>query len=148
MSTPTIPAQPENRSWYLVDARDYALGRLASRVATILRGKHKPIYSPHLDHGDHVVVVNCSGVQLTGKKRIKKTYFRHTGYMSGVKIDTLDDMMTERPEEVVRKAVRGMLPKTRLGRAMIRKLKVYAGPEHPHKAQGPKPLPKSDKAGA
>lgn len=148
MSTPTIPAQPENRSWYLVDARDYALGRLASRVATILRGKHKPIYSPHLDHGDHVVVVNCAGVQLTGKKRIKKTYFRHTGYMSGVKIDTLDDMMTERPEEVVRKAVRGMLPKTRLGRAMIRKLKVYAGPEHPHKAQGPKPLPKSDKAGA
>lgn len=148
MSTPTIPAQPENRSWYVVDAREYALGRLASRVATILRGKHKPIYSPHLDHGDHVVVVNCAGVQLTGKKRIKKTYFRHTGYMSGVKIDTLDDMMTDRPEEVVRKAVRGMLPKTRLGRAMIRKLKVYAGPEHPHKAQGPKPLPKSDKAGA
>ena len=140
MTTPTLPARPEDRSWYVVDAKDYPLGRLASRVATILRGKHKPIFSPHVDHGDHVVVVNAALVQLTGKKREKKTYFRHTGYISGVKIETLDTMMTKTPEDVVRRAVRGMLPKTRLGRSMIKKLKVYAGSDHPHGAQMPKAL--------
>jgi len=145
MSTPTIPAKPEDRTWYLVDARDYPLGRLASRVASVLRGKHKPVYSPHQDHGDHVVVVNAAQVLLTGKKRYNKTYFRHTGYIGGGKFDTLDEMMSTRPEEVIRRAVRGMLPKTRLGRQMIKKLKVYAGEEHPHQAQNPKPLSRSDK---
>lgn len=140
MPTETFPVRPEERSWYVVDAKDYPLGRLASRVAIILRGKHKAIYSPHIDHGDHVVVVNASQVQLTGKKLVKKTFFRHTGYISGVKIDTLKESMAKEPEEVVRRAVRGMLPKTRLGRSMLRKLKVYAGNEHPHKAQGPVPL--------
>ncbi len=146
MPTPTIPAKPEARTWYVVDARDYTLGRLASRVATVLHGKHKPIYSPHLDHGDHVVVVNAAQVQITGKKLGKKTYFRHTGYMGGGRIDTMSDMMTVRPEEVVRRAVKGMLPKTRLGRAMIKKLKIYAGPDHPHQAQGPVALAQNDKA--
>jgi large subunit ribosomal protein L13 len=146
MSTPTIPAKPEQRTWYLVDARDYTLGRLASRVATVLRGKHKPIYSPHQDHGDHVVVVNAAGVRLTGKKLEKKTYFRHTGYLGGGRVKTMSQMMADTPEEVVRKAVKGMLPKNRLGRQMIRKLKIYAGDQHPHAAQGPVPLPVSDKA--
>jgi large subunit ribosomal protein L13 len=146
MSTPTIPVKPENKTWYLVDARDYTLGRLASRVATVLRGKHKPIYSPHQDHGDHVVVVNAARVQLTGKKLEKKTYFRHTGYMGGGRLKPMSKMMAETPEEVIRKAVRGMLPKTRLGRQMIRKLKIYAGEQHPHAAQGPTPLRISDKA--
>ena len=140
MTTPSFPAKPEARSWYVVDAKDYPLGRLASRVAIILRGKHKPIYSPHVDHGDHVVVVNAALVQLTGKKLVKKTFFRHTGYISGVKIDTLKECMATKPEEVVRRAVRGMLPKTRLGRSMLSKLKVYPGGEHPHRAQGPVPL--------
>jgi large subunit ribosomal protein L13 len=145
MSTPIIPVKPTERSWYLVDAQEYPLGRLASRVASVLRGKHKPSYSPHQDQGDHVVVVNCDKVQLTGKKRLKKTYFRYTGYSSGGRFDSLDEMMSTRPEEVVRRAVRGMLPKTRLGRQMIKKLQVYAGEAHPHQAQGPVPLPKSDK---
>jgi large subunit ribosomal protein L13 len=140
MTTPSFPERPETRSWYVVDAKDYPLGRLASRVASILRGKHKPIYSPHVDHGDHVVVVNAALVQLTGKKLVKKTFFRHTGYISGVKIETLKDKMAQEPEEVVRRAVRGMLPKTRLGRSMLSKLKVYPGSEHPHRAQGPVPL--------
>ncbi len=146
MSTPTIPADPANRTWYVADARDYTLGRLASRVATVLRGKHKPIYSPHLDHGDHVVVINAAEVQLTGKKLLNKTYFRYTGHMGGGRLTPLSEMMAETPEEVIRRAVRGMLPKTRLGRQMIKKLKVYAGPQHPHEAQGPEPLPVSDKA--
>jgi len=140
MTTPTLPVRPEERDWYLVDAREYTLGRLASRVATLLLGKHKPIFSPHLDHGDHVVVVNAAMVQLTGKKLTKKTFFRHTGYISGVKIETLEEMMAKTPEEVVRRAVRGMLPKTRLGRSMIKKLRVYAGSDHPHGAQMPKAL--------
>ncbi len=145
MPTPIVPADPAERTWYIVDAREYPLGRLASRVASVLRGKHKPSYSPHQDQGDHVVVVNAGEVQLTGKKRLNKTYFRYTGYSGGGRTDSLDEMMTTRPEEVVRRAVRGMLPKTRLGRQMIKKLKVYAGENHPHQAQDPLPLPKSDK---
>lgn len=144
MSTQSFPSRPENRSWYVVDAEEYTLGRLASRVAVILRGKHKPIYTPHADNGDHVVVVNAAKVRLTGKKLEKKTYFRHTGYVGGVKTKTLDEMMRSKPEEVVRKAVRGMLPKTRLGRQMIKKLKVYRGPEHPHAAQSPSAVTLSD----
>jgi large subunit ribosomal protein L13 len=144
MSTQSFPAQPENRTWYVVDAGEYPLGRLASRVAIILRGKHKPIYSPHVDHGDHVVVINAALVQLTGKKREKKTYFRYTGYMGGAKIKTLEEMMIKTPEEVIRHAVRGMLPKTRLGRQMIKKLKIYRGSEHPHEAQNPKAVTLAD----
>jgi len=106
-------------------------------VAVILRGKHKPTYTPHEDLGDHVVVINAANVQLTGKKLEKKTYFRYTGYMGGGRTKTLEDMMAKEPEEVVRKAVKGMLPKTRLGRQMIKKLKVYRGSEHPHESQNP-----------
>lgn len=137
MTTRSFPAVPQERRWYVVDAKEYTLGRLASHVAQILRGKHKPTYSPHVDHGDHVVVLNAAQIQLTGKKREKKTYFRYTGYMGGGRLKSLDEMMTNTPEEVVRRAVRGMLPKTRLGRQMIRKLKIYAGEVHPHEAQAP-----------
>lgn len=137
MTTRSFPAQPQERKWYVVDAREYTLGRLASYVAQILRGKHKPIYSPHVDHGDHVVVLHARKVQLTGKKLEKKTYFRHTGYMGGGRTTSLESMMTHTPEEVIRRAVKGMLPKTRLGRQMIKKLKIYAGEAHPHEAQGP-----------
>jgi large subunit ribosomal protein L13 len=144
MPTESFPGQPENREWYIVDAGEYPLGRLASRVATILRGKHKPIYSPHVDHGDHVVVVNADKVRLTGKKLEKKTYFRHTGYIGGVRTEALSEMMATRPEEVVRRAVKGMLPKTRLGRQMIKKLKVYSGEKHPHEAQNPQAVSLTD----
>jgi len=137
MPTLIAPVKPEERAWYLVDAGEYPLGRLASHVASILKGKHKPEYSPHQDHGDHVVILNAERVQLTGKKRAKKTYFRHTGYIGGGRVRTMDEMMNRTPEEVVRRAVRGMLPKTRLGRRMIKKLKIYRGSEHPHQAQNP-----------
>ena len=137
MFTQSFTASAEERRWYVVDASEYPLGRLASRVAVILRGKHKPTYTPHVDHGDHVVVINAANVQLTGKKLEKKTYFRYTGYMGGGRIKTLENMMANEPEEVVRKAVKGMLPKTRLGRQMIKKLKIYRGSEHPHESQGP-----------
>ena len=144
MPTESFPVKPDNREWYIVDAQEYPLGRLASRVATILRGKHKPIYSPHVDHGDHVVVVNAGKVQLTGRKLEKKTYFRHSGYIGGVRTTALSEMMATRPEEVVRRAVKGMLPKTRLGRQMIKKLKVYAGDKHPHEAQNPRTVSLTD----
>lgn len=144
-STPTIKADPENRVWYLVDAQDYTLGRLASRVASVLRGKHKPIFSPHLDHGDHIVVINAAKVQLTGKKRERKTYFRYTGYMGGGRVTPMSKMLDQKPEEVIRLAVRGMLPKNRLGRQVIRKLRIVAGPDHPHVSQNPVPLPLSNK---
>ena len=144
MPTKSFSADPEGRNWYLVDAEKYPLGRLASRIAVILRGKHKPIYTPHADLGDHVVVVNAAKVQLTGKKLKKKTYFRHTGYMGGGKTQTLEELMTRRPEEVIRRAVKGMLPKNRLGRQMIRKLKIYQGEVHPHEAQAPTPVILSD----
>jgi len=140
MSTKIVPPDPAHRTWYVVDAQSYTLGRLASQVARVLRGKHKPEYSPHQDHGDHVVVLNAAQVRLTGKKLGKKTFFRHTGYIGSVRIKTLEEMMSREPEEVVRRAVRGMLPKTRLGRRMIKKLKVYPGGEHPHAGQNPVPL--------
>jgi len=145
MSTPTLPVRPEDRAWYLVDARDYTLGRLASRVACVLRGKHKPVYSPHLDHGDHVVVINAEKVRLTGRKLETKTYFRHTGYFGGGRTTTLKRMMERKPEEVIRLAVKGMLPKNRLGRQMIGKLRIHAGEKHPHQGQNPRPLPLSNK---
>lgn len=128
------------RKWYLVDAQGMVLGRLASEAAKILRGKNKTIYAPHVDVGDHVVVINADKVVLTGDKLDKKKYYRHSGYPGGLREFTYRTLMRDKPEMVVEKAVRGMLPKNRLGRAMIRKLHVYAGPQHPHQAQKPEKI--------
>jgi large subunit ribosomal protein L13 len=128
------------REWYVVDAAGKTLGRLATRIATILRGKHKPAYTPHLDMGDYIVVVNAEKVVLTGRKRQQKVYYRHSGYMGGLREISFEQMLTEFPERVIRLAVRGMLPHNSLGRQMLKKLKVYAGPDHPHQAQQPKSL--------
>ena len=124
-----------NRSWYIVDAQDRILGRLATRVASILRGKHRVNFTPHVDCGDHVVVINAKKVRLTGDKKISKIYYRHSDYPHGLKSVTAGAMLERRPERVVQFAIQGMLPKTKLGRAMVKKLRVYAGPEHPHQAQ-------------
>jgi large subunit ribosomal protein L13 len=128
------------RAWHVVDADGLVLGRLATEVATILRGKHKPMYAPHLDTGDHVIVVNAGKVVLTAGKEGKKEAIRHSGYPGGLKRRSYTDIMAKHPQEAVRRAVRGMLPKGPLGRQMLRKLKVYAGPSHPHAAQLPQPL--------
>ena len=128
------------RKWYVVDATGCVLGRLASVVATHLRGKHKPIYTPHVDTGDHIIVINADKVTLTGKKLNEKRYYRHSGYMGGLKSMTAKQVLQKRPEYLVMHAVRGMLPKNRLGRKILKKLKVYAGPEHPHTAQQPEAL--------
>ena len=128
------------RRWYLVDAEGQTLGRLATRIADALRGKDKPTYTPHVDTGDFVVVINCERIHVTGKKRQDKIYYRHSGYHGGLREETLRELLGRRPEEVIRHAVRGMIPRTRLGRAQLRKLKVYSGPSHPHEAQAPKPL--------
>lgn len=128
------------RKWYLVDATGKILGRLASEIAKILRGKHKPLYSPHLDVGDFVVVVNAEKVRLTGRKWQRKLYYRHSGYPGGLKVETAEQLRQRKPEELIRHAVWGMLPKNRLGRKLLKKLKVYAGPDHPHQAQQPEPL--------
>jgi large subunit ribosomal protein L13 len=127
------------REWLVMDAADQVLGRLASEVARLLRGKHKPEYTPFLDTGDFVIVVNAEKVKLTGRKLTDKTYYRHSGYTGGLRQETAQERLAKYPERVIRAAVRGMLPKNRLGRALYRKLKVYAGPEHPHTAQQPKP---------
>jgi large subunit ribosomal protein L13 len=137
VKTYAVRKQDIEHKWYVVDAEGQVLGRLASQVAHVLKGKHKPIYSPHLDTGDHVVVVNADKVVLTGKKLEQKVYHRHTGYPSGLKSITAKKLMQQKPETVVRRAVQGMLPKNSLGRQMLKKLKVYAGPEHPHPAQQP-----------
>ncbi|MEX2659079.1 MAG: 50S ribosomal protein L13 [Acidimicrobiales bacterium] len=128
------------RAWHVVDAEDLVLGRLATEVARILRGKHKPIFVPHMDTGDHVIIVNASKVVLTADKAEKKVAYRHTGYPGGLRETRYTDLMARKPEEAVRKAIKGMLPKNRLGRSMLGKLKVYAGPTHPHFAQRPAPL--------
>lgn len=148
MKTFSPKASEIERSWYLVDASGVVLGRLASEVAQILRGKHKPIYAPHLDMGDHVVVINAAGVRVTGDKAQTKTYYRHSGYPGGLREDRLERLLRERPERAVEEAVRGMLPKTRLGRQMFTKLKVYRGPDHPHASQRPEPLRVGDTPGA
>jgi large subunit ribosomal protein L13 len=124
----------------VVDAEGLVLGRLASEVARVLRGKHKPIFAPHLDTGDHVIIVNASKIVLTSDKASKKLAYHHSGYPGGLRTTIYTDLLATKPEEAVRKAVKGMLPKGTLGRAMIKKLKVYAGPTHPHAAQGPQPL--------
>ncbi len=130
----------ESKRWYVVDAEGKVLGRLASQIAHILRGKHKPIYSPHQDVGDFVVVVNAEKVKLTGKKMEQKTYFRHSGYIGGTTYTPVALMLQKHPERVIEFAVKRMLPKNALGRKMFKKLKVYAGPEHPHQAQKPEVL--------
>ena len=132
------------RDWYVVDADGRNLGRLATQIATMLRGKHKPQYTPHVDTGDFVVVVNAEKVAVTGKKMDEKLYHRHSGYPGGLRTRTLREQLDRQPTEVLRKAVKGMLPRNRLSRAQLRKLKIYAGPEHPHVAQAPKPLPLED----
>jgi large subunit ribosomal protein L13 len=128
------------RDWYVVDAEGETLGRLASRIAPILKGKHKPIYTPHLDCGDFVIIVNAEKVRVTGRKMDQKFYHRHSGYPGGLTSISLRDQLNRYPERVLQAAIRGMLPKNRLGRRMIKKLKVYAGDSHPHEAQQPKPL--------
>ena len=138
----TFSAKPAEvqRDWYVIDATDQVLGRLSSEVARRLRGKHKPEYTPHVDTGDHIIVVNASKVWVTGAKKSDKSYHRVTGYVGNLKSISLEKMLQQTPERVIEIAVKGMLPKNPLGRAIYRKLKVYAGPEHPHVAQQPKPL--------
>ena len=138
---PTYSPRPSEitRAWHVVDADGVVLGRLASEVATLLRGKHKPIYAPHLDTGDHVIVVNAAEVVMSAGKAEKIKIYRHSGYPGGLRAQTYAELLATRPEEAVRRAVRGMLPKGRLGRRMLGKLKVYAGPTHPHAAQKPQP---------
>jgi len=138
----TFTAKPETvvQDWYLVDATDKVLGRLATQIATRLRGKHKPEYTPHVDTGDHIVIVNAAKIRVTGDKINQKKYYRHTGYPGGIKETVLSDELENNPERVIERAVKGMLPKNSLGRAMFRKLRVYAGPDHSHQAQQPKAL--------
>ena len=128
------------RKWYVVDAQDQTLGRLCSEVATVLRGKNKPTYTPHIDTGDNVIVINADKIKVTGKKMDQKIYYRHSEYVGGMKETTLKEMMAKKPEEVIYLAVKGMLPKGPLGREMIKKLHVYAGAEHAHAAQKPEVL--------
>ena len=128
------------RNWYLVDAQNKTLGRLSTAIANRLRGKHKPIYTPHVDTGDYIVVVNASKIRVTGKKMTNKVYYKHTGYIGNLKSENLETMLEKYPERVLMKSVRGMLPKSKLGNAMIKKLRVFAGPEHTHIAQQPEPL--------
>jgi large subunit ribosomal protein L13 len=129
------------REWYVVDAEGETLGRLATQIADTLRGKRKAAYTPHVDTGDFVVVVNAEKISVTGKKLDEKLYYRHSGYPGGLRTRTLREQLQRRPEEVLRKAVKGMLPRNRLSRAQLTKLKIYAGPTHPHEAQAPKPFP-------
>ncbi len=140
MKTYTPTPKDIKRDWFVVDAADQILGRIASQIAHRLRGKHKPEFAPHMDNGDFIVVVNASKIKVTGTKLNDKKYYSHSGYPGGLRTRTLSEMLDRKPEEVIFSAVRGMLPKNRLSRAMLKKLKVYAGPEHPHDAQNPQPL--------
>jgi large subunit ribosomal protein L13 len=140
MKTISMKAQTVQRGWYVIDAQGQTLGRLATRIAAILKGKHKPIYTPHVDCGDYVIIVNADKIHVTGQKMDQKHYYRHSGYHSGLKSVTLRDQLQKFPTRVLEYAVWGMLPKNRLGRQMFKKLKVYAGPNHPHQAQQPKEL--------
>lgn len=138
----TFSAKPETvrRDWYVVDASGKTLGRLATEIARRLRGKHKPEYTPHVDTGDYVIVVNAGDVRVTGRKLQDKMYYRHTGYIGNMKSTNLEKLLAEKPEKAIQYAVKGMMPKNPLGRAMYKKLRVFAGAEHPHEAQQPKPL--------
>jgi large subunit ribosomal protein L13 len=140
MCTFMAKREEAERNWYVVDAENKVLGRLASELAKILRGKHKPQFTPHVDTGDYVIVVNAEKVSLTGNKLKDKVYYSHSGYPGGIKSVTAEDLKAKKPEDLIRFAVKGMLPKNRLGRKLFKKLKVYAGGEHPHQAQQPKPI--------
>ena len=140
MKTYSAKASELQPRWYVIDAEGQILGRLATQIAQVLRGKHKPTFTPHLNSGDFVIVVNARGLKLTGKKLQKKVYYRHTEYPGGIRERTAEKMLEEKPEDLVLLAVKGMLPKNRLSRRLVTKLKVYAGPEHPHEAQKPQPL--------
>ncbi|NPB09899.1 MAG: 50S ribosomal protein L13 [Thermodesulfobacteria bacterium] len=138
--TPMLKKEEVKRNWYVIDAKGKVLGRLASLIAQRLRGKHRPDFTPHVDAGDFVVVINAEHVKLTGKKLDQKLYWRHSGYMGGLKLTPAKKMAQTKPEEIIRLAVKRMLPKNRLGRKMLKKLKIYRGAEHPHQSQNPKPL--------
>jgi large subunit ribosomal protein L13 len=140
MRTLTPKLDQIQHDWYVIDAADQVLGRISTKIATILRGKHKPYFTPHLDTGDFVVVINAEKVKLTGNKELQKIYSRYSGYPSGLKNIPYKRMLEEKPEHIIKHAVKGMLPKNALGRQIIQKLKIYAGGEHPHQAQNPKPL--------
>jgi len=140
VKTYTARAEDMEREWFLVNAEGKTLGRLAAKIARVLRGKHKPIYTPHLDCGDYVIVVNAEKVRVTGRKLDQKMYYRHSGYPGGLRTIGLRDQLQKHPERVLQAAVKGMLPKNQLGRKMLKKLKVYAGDSHPHQAQQPKSL--------
>ncbi len=144
MGTVSIRASEIRQDWYVADADGQILGRLASEIASVLKGKRKPTYSTHLDVGDHVIVVNAEKVRVTGRKRDNKIYFRHSLYPGGHTLTRFRDLQADQPEEILRLAVKGMLPKNSLGRAMIKKLKIYAGTDHPHTAQKPLPFPWSE----
>ena len=138
--TKFIKSEDADKKWHIIDANDMVLGRLAAKAATLIRGKHKPIFTPNNDTGDFVIVINADKVKLTGKRELMKTYFSHSMYPGGVKVKTFAELMKKRPEFVITHAVKGMLPKNRLGRKLIKKLKVYSGSEHPHAAQKPEVL--------
>ena len=140
MRTHTVKAKDITEAWHVVDADNKPLGRLASEVAKILRGKHRPEFSPHLDLGDYVIIVNAEKIYLSGKKAEQKVYYSYSGYQGGLRVRRIEEVMAQDPTKVLRHAVRGMLPSNRLGRRLLKKLKVYAGPKHPHKAQQPKDL--------
>ncbi|NLH07331.1 MAG: 50S ribosomal protein L13 [Chloroflexi bacterium] len=137
MKTYTAKKEDIERQWFVIDAKDQTLGRMATQIATILRGKHKPIFTPHMDTGDFVIVVNAEKIHVTGDRLDQKLYYRHSGYPGGLRSKSLRQMLRDKPEDVIYEAVRRMLPKNNLGRQMLKKLKVYAGPEHPHAAQQP-----------
>jgi large subunit ribosomal protein L13 len=147
IKTYTPKAQEIQREWFVVDAKDQTLGRLATQIAHVLRGKHKPMFAPHMDTGDFVIVINCAKIRVTGNKLEDKRYYHHSGYPGGIKSVTLAEQLERHPERVIRHAVRGMLPKNRLGRQMIKKLKIYAGDTHPHQAQKPRKLEQPSKEG-
>ena len=144
MKTRMLSKHTAQRNWVVMDVKDKVLGRAATQIASMLRGKHKPTFTPHADTGDFVVVVNAEKIHVTGQKLDQKMYHRHSGYPGGLRSRTLREQLDRQPTEVLRKAVKGMLPRNRLSRAQLTKLKIYAGPEHPHEAQAPKPLPLED----
>lgn len=146
MATISAKKSEVERKWYIVDAENKVLGRLATEVATVLRGKHKPLFTPHVDTGDFVIVINAQKIHLTGNKPDRKMYYRHSGYPGGIKSTTAGELLQKRPENIIKHAVRGMLPKNKLGREQFRKLKVYAGKEHPHTSQMPQELTIKTKA--
>ena len=138
--TPWVKKEEVKREWYIVDAKDKILGRLASKLAYILQGKHRPDYTPHVDQGDFIVIINAEKIKLTGKKLDKKIYWRHSGYIGGIKLETARQLLQRKPEQLIYLAVKRMLPRNRLRKRLLKKLKIYAGPNHPHIAQNPKPL--------